>query len=201
MLYHDGCGMPCFLDTGPFGKLLTAVDHKNLPPLVLSESLLSPVTALELAQHTPKLRILLEHSAYLRPLTCLHSKVVLGSSWGQDFVAALPSKGPSYFKGLLNVMHTLCVVDQRFLDFHLSRYGKKPPKTIANSQRYTSDVRDSMQLIISPEVPFITSDRDLVKKASPLVRCQVFLTDLDTNCIVGAMRLVNSGMITADKCR
>ena len=32
--------MPCFLDTGPFGKLLTAVDHKKLPPSVLSESLL-----------------------------------------------------------------------------------------------------------------------------------------------------------------
>jgi hypothetical protein len=25
--------MPCFLDTGPFGKLLTAVDHGSLPPL------------------------------------------------------------------------------------------------------------------------------------------------------------------------
>ena len=198
-LYYDGFGTPCFLDTGPFGKLLTAVDHKNLPPVVLSESLLSPVTALELAQHAPKL--LLEHSAYLRPLTCLHSRAVWGFSWGQDFVAALSSKDRSYFSSLLNVMHTLCVAHQPFMDFHLSRYGKNPPKTIANSKRYTSDVRDSMQLIMSPEVPFITSDRDLVKKASPMMCCQVFQTDLDPNCIVFAMRLVNSGMITADKCQ
>jgi hypothetical protein len=202
MPYYDGCGMPCFLDTGPFGKLLTAVDHKTLPPVVLSESLLSPVTALELAQHTPKLRILVEHSAYLRPLTRRHSQVVLDFNWGQDFVAALSSKDPNYFRGLLNVMHTVCVVNQPFMDFHLSRYGKNPPKTIASSQRYTSDVRDSMQLILSPEVPFITSDRDLVKKAPPpMMRCQVFQTDLDPNCIVFAMRLVNSGMITADKCQ
>src|ERR1019366_2049079 len=128
---------------------LTAIDLKNLPPIVLSESLLSPVTALELAQHTPKLRILLEHSAYLRPLSCMHSRVVLDFDWGQDFVAALSSKGPDHFRSLLNVMHTQCVVYQPFLDFHLSRYRNNPPKTIANSQRHTSDIRDSMQLIIS----------------------------------------------------
>jgi hypothetical protein len=86
-----------------------------------------------------------------------------------------------------------------FLDFHLSRYGKNPPKTIANSQRHTSGVRDSMQLIISPDVPFITSDRDLVNKVSPKMPCQVIHTDLDLNCILGAMYLVNSGMMTADK--
>ena len=164
--------MPCFLDTGPFGKLLTAIDHKNLPPAVLSETLLSPVTALELAQHTPKLRILLQYRAYLRPLSRAHSRVVLDFDWGQDFAAALASKGPDHFRSLLNVMHTQCVVYQPFLDFHLSRYGSNPPKTIANSQRHTSDIRDSMQLIISPEVPFITSDRDLVKKLSPLMPCQ-----------------------------
>ena len=191
--------MPCFLDTGPFGKLLTAVDHGTLPPAVLSESLLSPVTALELAQHTPKLRILSQHSAYLRPLTRAHSRVVREFDWAQDFIGALTSKGPGYFRGQLNVMHTLCVVYQPFLNFHMSRYGKNPPKTIANSQRYTSDVRDSMQLIISPDVPFICSDRDLVRKASPLMRCQVIYTDLDVNCIIGAMRLVNSGLTTADK--
>jgi hypothetical protein len=123
----------------------------------------------------------------------------LDFDWGQDFVAALSSKDPDYFRGLPNVMHTRCVVYPPFLAFHLSRYGKNPPKTIANSQRHTSDVRDSMQLIISPEVPFITSDRDLVKKSSPLMRCQVIYADLDLNCIIGAMRLVNSGMMTADK--
>jgi hypothetical protein len=191
--------MSCFLDSGPFGKLLTAVDHKNLPPMVLSESLLSPVTALELAQHTPKLRILLEHSTYLRPLSRLHSRVIWDLDWGQHFVGALSSRGPDYFRSLLNVMHTQCVVYQPFLDFHLSRYGKNPPKTIANSQRYTSDVRDSMQLIISQDIPFITSDNDLVKKASPLMHCQVIPTDLDLNCIMFAMHLVNSGKLTADK--
>jgi len=190
--------VPCFLDTGPFGKLLTAVDHESLPPAVLSESLLSPVTALELAQHTPKVRILLKHSSYLRPLTRLHSRVVLDFDWARDFVAALSSKGPDYFRGLLNVMHTRCVMYPPFLAFHTSRYGKNPPKTIANSKRHTSDIRDSMQLIISPEVPFITSDRDLVRKASPLMGCQVTYADLDVNCIIGSMHLVNSGLMTAD---
>jgi hypothetical protein len=51
-----------FLDTGPFGKLLTAVDHGELPPEILSQTFLSPVTALESARHTPKLRIMREHS-------------------------------------------------------------------------------------------------------------------------------------------
>ena len=88
---------------------------------------------------------------------------------------------------------------QPFMNFHLSRYGKNPPKTIHNSQRYRSDVRDSMQLIISRDVPFITSDRDLVTKTSTLIDCQVVSADLDLNCIVGAMRLVNSGKTTADK--
>lgn len=191
--------VPCFLDTGPFGKLLTAVDHKKVPPEVLAESLLSPVTALELAQHTPKLRIMQEHSGHLRPLDRNHSRVVLDFQWGPDFVTSLTANGPDYFRGLLNAMHARCVMYQPFLDFHLSRYGANPPKTIANSQRHTSDVRDSMQLIISPDVPFITSDRDLVKKSSSMVRCQVIATELDVNCIVWAMRLVNSGMTTADK--
>jgi hypothetical protein len=191
--------MPCFLDTGPFGKLLTAVDHKKLPPTVSSESLLSPVTALEVAQHTPKLRILREHSSYLRPLDRRYSRVVSDFAWNSDFVGDLSSKSPDYFRGLLDFWHTRCVMYQPFIDFHLSRYGKNPPKTIHNSQRHRSDVRDSMQLIISRDVPFITSDRDLVTKTSALIRCQVIAADLDLDCIVGAMRLVNSGMTTADK--
>jgi hypothetical protein len=141
----------------------------------------------------------LEHSTYLRPLTWLHSRVVLEFDWAQDFVSALGSKGPDYFRGLLNVLHTRCGVYPPFLEFHMSRYEKNPPTTIANSKRHTSDVRDSMQLIISPEAPFITSDRDLVRKASPVMRCQVIYTDLDPNCIIGAMRLVNCGALTADK--
>jgi hypothetical protein len=60
--------MPCFLDTMLFGKLLTAVDRKKLPPEVLSEVLLSPITALESAQHRGKLRIMRDHSSHLRPL-------------------------------------------------------------------------------------------------------------------------------------
>jgi hypothetical protein len=56
-----------------------------------------------------------------------------------------------------------------------------------------------MQLIISPDVPFITSDSDLVRKTSPIIHCQVVSADLDLNCIMGAIRLFNSGMTTADK--
>ena len=56
-----------------------------------------------------------------------------------------------------------------------------------------------MQLIISRGVPFITPDRKLVTKTSTLIDCQVVSADLDLNCIVGAMRLVNSGMTTANK--
>ncbi len=119
------------------------------------------------------------HSGYLRPLDRRHSRVVVNFQWLPDFVASLSSNGPDYFRSLLNVMHARCVTQQPFLDFHLSRYGKNPPKTIANSQRHTSDVRDSMQLIISPDVPFITSDRDLVNKVSPKMPCQVIHTDLD----------------------
>ena len=97
--------MPCFLDTGPFGKLLTAVDHKKLPPSVLSESLLSPVTALEVAQHTPKLRVMREHSSYLRPLDRRYSRVVSDFAWNSDFVGDLSSKTPDYFRGLLDFWH------------------------------------------------------------------------------------------------
>jgi hypothetical protein len=193
--------MACFLDTGPFGKLLTAVDHGTLSPEVLSKSLLSPVTALELAQHTPKLRILSQHSTYLRPLTRAHSRVVREFDWEQDFIAAIALKGPGYFRGKLDAMHTHCVMYPPFLDFHTSRYGKNPPKTIANSQRYTSDVRDSMQLIISADVPFITSDRDLTKKASALMRCQVICTDLDLDRIVETMGIANSGLMTGGTLR
>jgi hypothetical protein len=56
-----------------------------------------------------------------------------------------------------------------------------------------------MQLIISQEVPFITCDRDLAKKLSPKMRCQLICADPDLKSIIAAMRLVNSGMMTADK--
>lgn len=52
---------------------------------------------------------------------------------------------------------------------------------------------------ISRDVPSITSDCDLVTKTSILIHCRVISADLDLNCIVGAIRLVNSGMKTADK--
>src|ERR1700736_5477578 len=154
--------MENFLDTGPFGKLLTAVDHKVLPPEILSETLLSPVTALESAQHTPKLRIMREHSSHLRPL---RSRFVRNPETYHDFIKSLSTEAPDHYRGILNVLQAACVMHQPFLEFHLSRYGKNPPKTIAGSQRFTSDVRDSMQLIISQEVPFITSDIDLRKKS------------------------------------
>src|SRR5437879_1486539 len=138
--------MPCFLDSGPFAKLLTAVDHKQLPPEVLSESLLSPVTALENAQHTPKLRIMREHSSYLRPL---HSRFIRNPGSYGDFLRSLSTKTPDCYRGFLDALHAQCVMYPPFLKFHLSRYGNNPPKGIAGSQRFTSDVRESMQLIFS----------------------------------------------------
>jgi hypothetical protein len=117
--------MPCFLDTGPFGKLLTEVGRKNLPAAVLSESLLSPVTALELAQHTPKLQILRMHSGYLRPLDRRHSLVVENFQWLPDFVASLSSNSPDYFRSLLNVMHARCVTHQPFFGLSLVALWEK----------------------------------------------------------------------------
>jgi hypothetical protein len=193
--------MPCFLDSGPLGMLLTAVDRKKLRPEVLAESLLSPVTALELAQTAPKRRVLLEHSSCLRPLTRSHSRVLVGFDWAQDFLAALGSKGADYFRGLLNAMHTRCVMHPRFLEFHLSRYGKNPPKTIAGSKQYTGDVRDSMQLIISLDVPFITFDQKLMRKLPPgfpgwVVPCS---RDAAPELVVASMQIANAGMFTADR--
>jgi hypothetical protein len=190
--------MQCFLDSGPFAKLLTAVDHKALPPEVLSESLLSPVTALENARHTPKLRIMREHSSYLRPM---QSRFIRNPDSYRDFVKSLSTETPDYYTGFLNVLCTQCVMYPPFLNFHLSRYGNNPPKTIAGSLRFTSDVRDSMQLIISQEVPFITFDWDLMKKLPPNVSCQVVPCSRDAKpeLVVAAMRLVNAGMFTADR--
>jgi hypothetical protein len=185
-----------FLDTGPFGKLLTAVDHGILPPEVLSQTLLSPITALESAQHTPKLRIMHEHRANLRPL---RSRLIRNPGSYEGFLATLSVESPDYYRGMLDAMHAQCVMYPPFLAFHKSRYGKNPPKTIAGSKRFTSDVRDSMQLIISQELPFITSDLDLKKKLSPLLRCQVIHADLDLNCILGAMQITNLGWLTGDR--
>lgn len=185
-----------FLDTGPFGKLLTAVDHGILPPEVLSQTLLSPITALESARHTPKLRIMHEHRANLRPL---RSRFIRNPGSYEGFLATLSVESPDYYRGMLDAMHAQCVMYPPFLAFHKSRYGKNPPKTIAGSKRFTSDVRDSMQLIISQELPFITSDLDLKKKLSPLLRCQVIHADLDLNCILGAMQTTNLGWLTGDR--
>jgi hypothetical protein len=188
--------MPCFLDSGPFAKLLTAVDHKELSPEVLSQSLLSPITALENAQHTPKLRVMREHSSYLRPL---QSRFIRNPDSYLDFVRSLSTETPDYYRATLNVLHAQCVMYPPFLEFHLSRYGKNPPKTIAGSKRFTSDVRDSMQLAISQEVPFITADRDLAKKLPQAARCHVIHADLEPKVIVMTMWIVNNDMMTADK--
>jgi len=88
----------------------------------------------------------------------------------EAFLATLSVESPDYYRGILNAMHAQCVMYPPFVEFHKSRYGKNPPKTIAGSKRFTSDVRDSMQLIISQELPFITSDLDLKKKLSPLLQ-------------------------------
>ena len=193
--------MPCFLDSGPFGMLLTAVDRKILPPEVLTESLLSPVTACELARHTPKLRIMREFSSFLRPLTRQHSRVIGELEWGPEFVAELTSKGTDYFRGKLDAMHARCVMYPPFLDLHLSRYGENPPKTITGSKRYTSDVRDSMQLLISRDIPFITFDWDLMKKLPPKMPCHVVPCSREgkPELVLAAVRIANAGMFTADK--
>jgi hypothetical protein len=96
-------------------------------------------------------------------------------------------------------MHARCVMYPPFLQFHKSRYGKNPPKTIAGSKRFTSDVRDSMQLIISQELPFITSDVDLKTKLSPLLQCRVIHADLDLKRILSAMQITNLGWLTGDR--
>jgi hypothetical protein len=56
-----------------------------------------------------------------------------------------------------------------------------------------------MQLILSQEVPFLTSDIDLRKKLSAHMNCQVIHCDCEAGCIVAAMRLVNMNLMTADK--
>jgi len=179
-----------------FGKLLTAVDRKKLPPEVLSEVLLSPITALESAQHRGKLRIMRDHSSHLRPL---QSRFVRNPESFNDFKTLLSTENPEHFRGQLDALHAQCAVYPPFLSFHLSRYGKNPPKSIADSQRFTSDVRDSMQLIISQEIPFVTGDADLRKKSSGMLRCQVIHSDSDLNCILASIRFVSLGWLTADK--
>lgn len=185
-----------FLDTGPFGKLLTAVDHGKLHPEILSQTFLSPVTALESARHTPKLRIMREHSQHLRPL---RSRFVRDPESYEVFIASLSTRSPNYYSGMLDALHAQCVMYPPFLEFHKSRYGKNPPKSIAGSRAFTSDVRDSMQLIISQEVPFVTADTKLRAKSSSLLRCQVVHSDLDLNCIVATMQFLNLGWTSADK--
>jgi hypothetical protein len=139
--------MPCFLDTGPFTALLTVVDRKRFPPEILSECLLSPVTALEAAQNTPKIRIMHQYKNHLRPM---RNRFIRNPDLYDDFIGSLATERPDYYRGLLNALHAQCVMYPPFLEFHRSRY-KDPPKSIAGSQRFTSDVRDSMQLIISQE--------------------------------------------------
>jgi hypothetical protein len=56
-----------------------------------------------------------------------------------------------------------------------------------------------MQLIISQELLFITSDLDLKKKLSPLLQCHVVHADLDLKCILGAMQITNLGWVTGDR--
>jgi hypothetical protein len=188
--------VPNFLDTGPFEKLLAAIARGQLPPEVLSETLLSPVTAFECAQYKRTLPIIRENAAHLRPM---RSRFVRNPETWDDFLLALAKESTAYFAGMLNALHAQCVMHPPFLAFHLSRYGKNPPKAIAGSQRFTSDVRDSMQLIFAQEIPFITADIDLRRKSSPMLRCQIIHTDPDVNCIIGAIALVNRGWLTADK--
>jgi hypothetical protein len=188
--------MANFLDSNLFGRLLVAVDHKDLPADILSETLLSPVTALEAAQHPRKLQIMRAHSRHLLPM---RNRFIANPHGYDDFLSSLAIQKASYFRGQLDAMHASWIMHPRFLQFHLSRYGKTPPKGIAGSQRLNSDVRDSMQLIFSQEVPFITNDSNLRSKLSPLMCCHVIHCDADLNCILGAMHLTNRNLTTADK--
>lgn len=179
-----------------FGQLLIAVNRKKLPPEVLTETFLSPVTALESAQHRGKLRIMREYSSYLRPL---QNRFVRNWESFEDFRNALATKEPNHFKGFLDALHAQCVMYGPFLAFHLSRYGTKVPKGITGSQRFTSDVRDSMQLIMSQETPFITNDADLLRKSSSLLNCRVVHSDSDLDCILASIGFLNRGWMTGDK--
>jgi hypothetical protein len=188
--------MPNFLDSNLFGQLLVGVDREHLPPEILSETFLSPVTALEVAQHPRKLHIMREHRGHLRPM---RNRFIARPEGYDDFLNSLESRPARYFRAQLDAMHTSWVMYPRFLEFHLSRYGKHPPKGIGSSKRLNSDVRDSMQLIFSQQVPFITNDSDLSKKLSPLMNCQVIHCDSEPNCVVSAMRLVNMNLTTGEK--
>ena len=117
-----------------------------------------------------------------------------------EFLRSLSTESPAHYKGFLDALHAQCVMQPLFLNFHRSRYKTNPPKTIAGSHRHGGDVRDSMQLILSQEVPFITSDHDLTTKLPTGTNCQVIYSELKLELIVTAMRLVNGGMLTADKC-
>lgn len=56
-----------------------------------------------------------------------------------------------------------------------------------------------MQLVMSQEIPFVTSDIDLQKKSSSLLRCHVIHSDADLNCIMATVRFLDLGWVTADK--
>ncbi|HET6844123.1 MAG TPA: hypothetical protein VFK06_20955 [Candidatus Angelobacter sp.] len=106
--------MKCFLDTMLFGKLLIAVDRKKLPPEVLAATFLSPITALESAQHRGKLRIMRKNSNYLRPL---QNKFVRDPESFERFKESLATKEPEHFRGELDALHVQCVMHDFFWNF------------------------------------------------------------------------------------
>ncbi len=186
--------MECFLDTNAFGLLLSGVNKGKIPPATLSLALLSPVTAYEAARE--KLSILRQHSGQLRPL---RHRVIGNWDWFDSFIRCMQKDDPDLFRAQLDLLHTGFVMYQPFLDLHLSRYRRNPPKTIAGSARYTSDVRDTMQLLFSQDVPFITCDQDLTRKLPPRMPCKVYPTGQTLDCVLWTISIINADRLTADK--
>lgn len=186
--------MDCFLDTNALGLLLTAVNNGKIQREVLSQTLLSPVTAYEIARK--KLPILRQQSDLLRPL---RHRVIGNWNWFRDFLECMQKDDPALFKAKLDLLHATCVMYKPFLDLHKSRYGRNPPKTIAGSDGYTTDVRDTMQLLFSTDVPFITCDKKIARKLPPRMPCKVYPTGQTVDCVLWTISIVNANLLTADK--
>ena len=155
----------------------------GLPPEVLADLLLSPVTALECAQSSKDLPTLAKYRTYLRPL---RSTLLSEPESYSEFMEQLQTEEPEFFKGMLDSFAVQCLMHPPFVDFHLARCsGAEDP----------NDVRDSMQLIVSQEILFITGGKWREKTVPPA--CQVVPVELDVDSILSAIRIVNAGLTTA----
>jgi hypothetical protein len=186
--------MACFLDTDVFSILLSEVAGNGLPAEILADSLLSPVTALECAQSKEQLPILTRYRAYLRPL---RSRLLMEPEGYSQFLEHLETEEPDFFAEMLDIFYAQSITDPSFLNFHLSRYSQEDRERlgiqgILATTNYQTDVRDSMQLIVSQEILFITGDKMRDKTIPPA--CQVVPVELDVPSILDAIRIVNAGL-------